>query len=534
MSAASIGNSVHLERKTTTITHATLPSRQLRTTTSEGGRHDGDGEEEDTRWEDFVRPTNVCKDIDNSSRNTALDTCSVTEFFCSAAGKSSFELWFQYDIYTTAASDPAIDFVEERIFRDAAEALGIDDCLMRFDDEDNIRKRALRRRTESSGRNQGLSGRGEGITQQGQTRAQGLGHGHGVTSIETTPWDEVRPGGCDDPPAGFDPSECVAVQGIFTIHGHDDVSDIRGALLEHIEEQMNEDVFVKLPSIKKVVFVGPGKPAETEGDGEGEDGDTVFGTVSPPTTNNPPQFDTSATSPPPERSDAEDVDPPPSATDKLVETRPGPTSTDRSGATTMLVVAAAGLALIVLFAFLGISRLRKKRNNANNNSREIIEDGEYVFDVTDNSPPKSLAGKDSLALVPQRDLPNDMEEGRDLSANNLTVKLVGSLDKNISFVSESDEESGSDAEVGSSEEDEEEEDDSDARLMNTGLQAYPDTLPGRRTVAVGESLSLIQEVEEAETPEQTDVEDHNLDFEEALSAASYDTRSSARRVLQMT
>lgn len=445
-------------------------SRQVRIS-DEADRHSAFTEEEDTRWEDFVRPQSPCE-ISNDPAEAEIDplaTCGVTEYFCRGGSSSKMEVLFEYDIYTatTVPELQAIDFVEERIFRETAETLGIDDCHMYF------RRRRLR-------------------------RAQELPYQDIVASVETAPKDDTRPGICFPPneSSGLESAECVPVLGGFSVYG-DGVGDLKRAFLEHIKDLMDKDAFVVDPLIKKVVYVG-----EPNGNGPPEQ---------LPGRGNDPKSELDVP--------AADDNNPPSNADSLIDRGPVSTATaDRSSATAMLVVAVAGLAVIVLFVFLAVSRLRRskrKNRSSDNQAMAILEEPDYMFDLTDNLPHYGLADRDSLALVPQGDLPDDLEE--EALAGVQAGMMCGNVDKNVLFGASDSEGSRSDNE-----------DSSSALSYIDDSSSLPED---GRVFAVGAPLSSIEEDEAKE--DQVD-EDHNLDFEEIASTASHDTRSSARRVLQMT
>jgi len=224
-----------------------------------------------------------------------------------------------------------------------------------------------------------------------------------------------------------------------------------------------------------------------------------------------------------------------SGNDRLVgDTPPETVSGQGSGLTTGLVIAAGGLALVVLLAYYGISRQRRARKGQQEHRQRAVvaevavdDEDDDMFDVTDNSPTRGLAEKDSLALVPQKEMPGDITGGTDhdndrtrdtdllvdLRSFEESVYLEGSGDtaenKDSRYV-HGQQSDGDDnvqvREVGSSEAD-------DESYMFSGQQ-----------------LSLIKE---SESQERT--EDHNLAYElDGVSAASFDTRASARRLLQMT
>jgi hypothetical protein len=320
-----------------------------------------------------------------------------------------------------------------------------------------------------------------------------LGEAGAVLGLEGSPVDALRQ---DDPicastvdEADLSDASCFAVEGGFTLFTNaildaTETAAMREQLLGYIENRMELDAFVVSPYIQKVVYMGEKiEPSAAP-------------TTAPPSTAVPVV--------PREPSGQPPQAPSPSSVGELIQPDPG--SGEWSGTTKGLVYAGGGLLLLIIFALFGASRRRAKPST----SREvaIIEDVEFDVSDTLDAPrsPKALANKDSLALLPQHLL----EEGdgeTPATKETLTPLPVASI-----------------------EDDEEEEDDASFEdIMNSDTEEVGDL----KNLSVGGALSSI---EENNTSLETGDDAHYLDFEDAASTSmlSVDTKSSARRVLQMT
>lgn len=435
--------------------------------------------EQDTANFGGRRPRSPCE-ISNDPDDEVLSPlaiCNVTKYLCDnhdadREDELMIEVSFNYDIYAfnNTIESDAVSFVEEMILRETAQALGVDDCRMFF----NRRQRGLFR---------GL---------------QTLGH-LGVSGIEADPTDTVRMEPCSSTFEEVSPeTTCIPVVGGFSVYS-DSKSGLRLELLDFVEDRINDDAFILDSYIQKVIYTGANLPPAT---------------VSPSPTQSPGPTSSSA----PTASSAPTLSSAPSTPgapgEKLLNDDPtnaGQGEPSDSVFTRSLIVGAAILAFMVLAVLFVVRRHwsakhKKHRNNQHVRSLSLVDEPE--FDVTDNLDSAALANKDSLALAPQPHedpLETDSAPSRHLFANATNNDDTGFVDHALEPPGETDDESIY----------------FDQSTENDESVSY----------RVGKSLSFIEENE----VQDTSVEDnHNLDFEDVVSTTSFDTRQSARRVLQMT
>lgn len=462
------------------------PARVLRAADEDRHSPGSDVPEEDTsRWDEFSRPRTPCEISNDPDTfvDSELTTCGVTGYVCGEIVDEppSLEISFNYDIHASpeVASPDALAYVAEAILRETAQAMGVDDCRMFF-----------------NGGSRRLRGLQSSLSYQG------------FTGLMAEPKDLLRSDGCSstiDADASLEDEICFPVVGGFTVYEKpSNINGVREELLMFVEKRMQEGAFEVNSLISRVVFLSGNVP------------------LVPPTTIPSPPNTTPEPQNPPSR------DP---AADEFVKEEPPVVTEQDSGLATALVIAAAGLTLVVLIAYYGISRQRKSRNRQT--AVAVIDDAsEDMFDITDNSPhSKALAEKDSLALVPQKDMPHDTQMSKDRDSSNDLIVDLRSFDDSESYVSEGPgPNAGAGAGAGES-------------VNNESVHGQPgeaagtmDTDSDAESYMIGGHLSLIEENESHEPVEEVAVEQDDLDFDlvDLTSANSYDTKASARRLLQMT
>jgi hypothetical protein len=465
-------------------------------------RHDGGGfVEEDTAGggagagtppQTPRSPCEISNDPGVSDAVAPLSTCGVTEYRCgtnedSTSGPQT-QLDFYYDIYTTSSNVSAlmaVAYVEERIFMEVAEFLGVDDCRMIFAEQ--TRRRLLR----------GL-----------QTILFS-----GATGIHTAPKDVIRSGTCSSSYNGAsESSACIPVEGGFTILGDFPLADTESTY-GYVEEIALNDTLVVDSLIEKVIYVGKKEVPTNTG-------------------NNPP-------SPPVEQVVGDEI-----------PSLPRNGNSDGGSITTTtktLVGVAAGLAAVILLVLLAVRRKRQKQHNEELRQVVVMEEAELDFDVSpDGMSPEGLAIKDSLALVPQDEYPGDtaVETPSNLSRvhANIDVLSEGSDDFAYSGGSSADEyENVLSARLTNSDEDDVYMDTS-TTTQDGASTNHTNEINRRTTILSDDAGSMELHIHEDDFVvgaalsriEESSTQDDDLEFLEAISATSYDTRQSARRTLQMT
>ena len=425
-----------------------------------------------------------------------LATCGVTEYRCdNGEALASLPILFDYDIYVVnpppsvqalavTSSSQAVVYTEERILRRVAQECGVDGCRMIFPPED----RRL-----------------------GQRALQPF---FGALGLQTAPTDVVEENPdsslrCRDAPTptGTETFTCVPVRGGFTVLT--DATDSSASsnfqgLYGFVEQLALTDALVVENYIAKVVYIGKREETSNNGAVRNGDGDE-----------------------PPADQAVVDLEPP-------VPRSGG----GDSGVTTsiVLIAVAASLAALILLAMFVLRR--KKRTQKNAGVVIVAEPDDLFFDVTDDpTSPESLAVKDSLALAPQSNLAN---LGNDAEEPNRLYWASGGFDVLGGASNESQDEGEEVSYQGASDDSIEEiytkpladdcsnDDDISGQMDEEYASRTHYNEEYNEQLMVGRSLSRI---DESSTHEQ-DPED--LEFLDALSAASYDTRQSARRALQMT
>ena len=199
-----------------------VPLRKLRFEHADD-RHDSDPQDINSRWEEYNRrPRSPCE-ISNDPESSAYDPlarCNIRGYTCpGSTGAQKTVVAFEYDVYTApeVTAEQAMGYLQDQIVLEVAEAIGVDDCRMLFEE---------RRLRQPDGSHRDL----DGLLYPG------------ATGLLAEPLHRSPDGAeCTSSFQSDTPLNCFPVIGGFSVFGS---SVVKNEMLQFVKTRMEDDDFV--------------------------------------------------------------------------------------------------------------------------------------------------------------------------------------------------------------------------------------------------------------------------------------------------